>query len=134
MGAYVLAGGGLFALSPFAWVDLFGLIHPLNLVCFLLLPKQLFINLQAKDISKQCRLLDALRPAPARPCMQSNVHKTYLVNPSLQHRIIHKLQSILCFKDELVVELRERNARIAIEFRRVGRKASRGADAVVRAR
>lgn len=132
MCAYVVVGGGLFALLPVARVYLLILVHPSNLVRFLLLPKQLLIDLQAKGISKreQLQLRHGLRRRGH--VAKHFAERSYLVDPSLQHRVIRKLLSILCFKDELVVELGERDARIAIELRRVCREVSRWAGAVVR--
>ena len=47
---------------------------------------------------------------------RESARATHRLNPPLQCRIIFKLLSIIRLQDKFILQLRERNARVAIEF------------------
>lgn len=59
---------------------------------------------------------------PIAKRQRANVYSTYRFDPSLQDLIEKKLAAVTCLEQEGIVQPRERNARIAIKLRHVGRK------------
>ena len=68
------------------------------------------------------------------PVCKVERRKAYRLNPSFDRRIVHEFLPVVCFQDELVIQLREGDSRVTVEFGRIQREVARGPDAVVGAR
>jgi hypothetical protein len=104
--------------------NLFCLVHTLDLVGFLLLSKQIIIDLEytnrGGEPTRESVSTNPMTAVQGRPQRQNPVGRearTHRRNPPLQHCIVCKLLPVVCLQYKPVVQLRVRDPGVTIEFR-----------------